>query len=111
MKGDANGVTSDRYGVGLTHTGFSPSPSPWEAPLAEQRGIVRYLDHVDGRIQRYVAAKEKLAGLLEEERQAVVNRAVTRGSTPTSASSPPVSSGSAMCRSIGRCGGSRPYVE
>ena len=51
-------------------------------PLPEQRGIVRYLDHVDGRIQRYVAAKEKLVGLLEEERQAVVNRAVTRGLDP-----------------------------
>ena len=43
---------------------------------------MRYLDHVDGRIQRYVAAKEKLVGLLEEERQAVVNRAVTRGLDP-----------------------------
>ena len=40
------------------------------------------MDHVDGRIRRYVAAKEKLAGLLEEERQAVVNRAVTRGLDP-----------------------------
>ena len=51
-------------------------------PLPEQRGIVRYLDHVDGRIRRYVDAKEKLVGLLEEERQAVVNRAVTRGLDP-----------------------------
>ena len=51
-------------------------------PLAEQQGIVGYLDHVDGRIRRYVAAKEKLVGLLEEERQAVVNRAVTRGLAP-----------------------------
>ena len=50
--------------------------------LTEQVAIVRYLDHVDGRIQRYVAAKEKLVGLLEEERQAVVNRAVTRGLDP-----------------------------
>ena len=51
-------------------------------PLAEQRAIVRYLDHVDRRIRRYVAAKEKLVGLLKEERQAVVNRAVTRGLDP-----------------------------
>ena len=51
-------------------------------PLGEQRGIVRYLDHVDGRIRRYVDAKEKMVGLLEEERQAVVNRAVTRGLDP-----------------------------
>ena len=51
-------------------------------PLAEQRAIVRYLDHVDDRIRRYVAAKEKLIALLEEERQAVIHRAVTRGLDP-----------------------------
>ena len=48
-------------------------------PLPEQRAIVRYLDHVDRRIRRYVSAKRKLIALLEEEKQAVVNRAVSRG--------------------------------
>ena len=43
---------------------------------------MRYLDHVDDRIRRYVAAKEKLIALLEEERQAVIHRAVTRGLDP-----------------------------
>ena len=51
-------------------------------PLPEQRAIVRYLDHVDDRIRRYVSAKEKLIALLEEERQAVIHRAVTRGLDP-----------------------------
>ena len=51
-------------------------------PLPEQRAIVRYLDHVDQRIRRYVVAKRKLIALLEEERQAIVNRAVTRGPDP-----------------------------
>ena len=51
-------------------------------PLPEQRAIVRYLDHVDGRIRWYVDAKEKLVALLEEEKQAVVNWAVTRGLDP-----------------------------
>ena len=51
-------------------------------PLPEQRAIVRYLDHVDGRIRRYVSAKEKLIALLEEERQAVIHHAVTRGLDP-----------------------------
>ena len=50
--------------------------------LPEQRAIVRYLDYVDRHIRRYVAAKRKLIGLLEEERQAVVNQAVTRGLDP-----------------------------
>ena len=51
-------------------------------PLAEQRAIVRYLDHVGRRVRRYVAAKRKLIALLEEEKQAIVNQAVTRGLDP-----------------------------
>ena len=51
-------------------------------PLSEQVAIVRYLDHVDRRIRRYVSAKRKLIALLEEEKQAVVNQAVTRGLDP-----------------------------
>ena len=52
-------------------------------PLDEQRAIVRYLDYVDRRIRRYVAAKRRLIALLEEERQAVVSQAVTRGLDPS----------------------------
>ena len=73
----ANGVT--RYG--LTHTTIQSIYLPLP-PLPEQRAIVRYLDHVDDRIRRYVSAKEKLIALLEEERQAVIHRAVTRGLDP-----------------------------
>ena len=51
-------------------------------PLPEQAAIVRYLDHADRRIRRYVSAKRKLIALLEEEKQAVVNQAVTRGLDP-----------------------------
>ena len=38
-------------------------------PLSEQAAIVRYLDHVDRRIQRYIRAKQKLIALLQEERK------------------------------------------
>ena len=37
---------------------------------------------MDRRIRRYVAAKQKLIALLEEEKQAVINQAVTRGLDP-----------------------------
>ena len=73
----ANGVT--RYG--LTHAGIQSVQIPLP-PLPEQAAIVRYLDYVDRRIRRYVAAKRKLIALLEEEKQAVVNHAVTRGLDP-----------------------------
>ena len=51
-------------------------------PLAEQTAIVRYLDHVDRRIQRYIRAKQKLIELLEEQKQAVIHQAVTKGLDP-----------------------------
>ena len=50
--------------------------------LAEQHAIVRYLAHVDRRIQRYIEAKEKLIALLQEARQSIIQRAVTRGLDP-----------------------------
>ena len=45
-------------------------------PLPEQRAIVRYLDHVDRRVRRYVAAKRKLIALLEEERKNATYEAI-----------------------------------
>ena len=51
-------------------------------PLGEQHSIVRFLDHVDRLIQRYVNAKRRLFRLLEEQKQAVIHRAVTRGLDP-----------------------------
>ncbi len=51
-------------------------------PLAEQAAIVRYLDHTDGRIARYLRSRERLIELLKEYRQAVVHEAVTRGLDP-----------------------------
>ena len=65
----------------LTDESFLEAPFPIP-PLPEQAAIVRYLDHVDRRIRRYVSAKRKLIALLEEEKQAIVNQAVTRGLDP-----------------------------
>jgi len=51
-------------------------------PHAEQTAIVRYLDQVDRRIRRYLRVRGKLVSLLNEQRQAVIQRAVTRGLDP-----------------------------
>ena len=51
-------------------------------PLDEQAAIVRYLDDAEQRIRAYVSVKERLIALLEEERQAVIHQAVTRGLAP-----------------------------
>ena len=51
-------------------------------PPEEQAAIVRYLDHADKLINHYICAKERLIALLEEQRQAVIHQAVTRGTDP-----------------------------
>ena len=53
-----------------------------DPPPNEQNSIVRYLDNTDQRIRTYVSAKERLIGLLEEVRQALIHQAVTRGLDP-----------------------------
>ena len=74
---EANGVT--RYG--LSHAAIK---SVWLSapPVSEQAAIVRFLDHADRRIRRYILAKQKLIKLLEEQKQAIIHRAVTRGLDP-----------------------------
>ena len=51
-------------------------------PLPEQVAIARYLDYVDVRVRRLTEAKRKLIGLLTEQKQAIIYRAVTRGLDP-----------------------------
>ncbi len=77
-------VTADSVGIaypaiaetrlGAFHVGIPPLP--------EQAAIVRFLDHRDRRIRRYIRAKQKLIKLLEEQKQAIIHRAVTRGLDP-----------------------------
>jgi type I restriction enzyme S subunit len=51
-------------------------------PVSEQAAIVRFLDHADRRLRRYIRAKQKLIKLLDEQKQAIIHRAVTRGLDP-----------------------------
>jgi len=50
--------------------------------LDEQATIVRYLDYMDRRTRKYIRVKQKLIKLLEEQKQAIIHRAVTRGLDP-----------------------------
>lgn len=51
-------------------------------PAEEQAAIVKYLAHAHARIDRTIAAKRNLVALLEEQMQAVIQQAVTRGLDP-----------------------------
>ena len=62
-----NRLYSDSFGA-------VPVPVP---PVHEQTAIVRLLSYMDRRIRQYIRAKGKLIALLEEQKQSVINRAVT----------------------------------
>ena len=62
----------------LTDEAFFGAPFPLP-PVGEQVAIVRFLEYVDRRIRRYIRAKQKLIKLLDEQKQAIIHRGVTRG--------------------------------
>jgi type I restriction enzyme S subunit len=52
-------------------------------PPSEQAAIVRFLDWASGRLERAIRAKRKIVALLNEQKQAIIHRAVTRGLDPS----------------------------
>ena len=74
------------YGSGLrqnldfSHFKRMPVAVP---PPAEQAAIVRFLDWANGRLERAIQAKRKVIALLNEQKQAIIHRAVTRGLDPS----------------------------
>ncbi|MGA2260771.1 MAG: restriction endonuclease subunit S [Acidobacteriota bacterium] len=51
-------------------------------PFDEQRLITRFVSAIDRLIRRYIRAKQELIKLLEEQKQAIIHRAVTCGLDP-----------------------------
>ncbi|MCY3668464.1 MAG: restriction endonuclease subunit S [Gemmatimonadetes bacterium] len=68
------GITSDMWSLRPEHFKMIYACLP---PLTEQNAIVRFLDHADRRIRRYIRAKQELIALLEEQKQAIIHQAVT----------------------------------
>jgi type I restriction enzyme S subunit len=52
-------------------------------PPDEQAAIVRFLDWANGRLERAIRAKRKVITLLNEQKPAIIHRAVTRGFDPS----------------------------
>ena len=75
----SDGVRIGQWDLSLARMREIPFLVP---PLPEQTAIGRYLDHADRRIRRYIDAKQKLVKLLEEQKQAIIHQAVTRGLDP-----------------------------
>jgi type I restriction enzyme S subunit len=74
-----NGILAHRMRIPMELLKCEPFPRP---PATEQAIIVRYLDYMGKRIRKYIRAKQKLIKLLEEQKQAIIHRAVTRGHDP-----------------------------
>lgn len=56
-----------------------PVPIP---PMKEQIAIVRYLNILDAKIQAFIRNRQRLIEVLNEQKQAIINQAVTRGLDP-----------------------------
>jgi type I restriction enzyme S subunit len=57
-------------------------------PPTEQAAIVRFLDHADRHIRRYIRVKQKLIKLLDEQKQSIIHRAITCGLDPNGPTQP-----------------------
>jgi type I restriction enzyme S subunit len=73
------GITSDMWSLRPEHFRMIYCVLP---PPEEQTAAVRFLDHADRRIRRFIAAKRRLIELLNEQKQAIIQKAVTRGLDP-----------------------------
>jgi type I restriction enzyme S subunit len=73
------GITSDMWSLRPEHFKVIGSVLP---PPDEQAAIVRFLDHANRKIDGFICAKRKLIGLLNEQKQAIIHRTVTRGLHP-----------------------------
>ncbi len=70
------GITSDMWSLRPEHFKMIYCSLP---PRNEQVAIIRFLGYIDRRIQRHTRAKQKLIKLLDQQKQAIIHRAVTRG--------------------------------
>jgi len=78
-------VNASTYGARMPRAswsfiGNSPVAVP---PLDEQRAIADFLDEKTAAIDGLIAKKERLLALLDEQRQALITRAVTQGLDPS----------------------------
>ena len=74
------GITSDMWSLRPEHFKMIYTPSP---PIADQAAIVRFLSWANGRLESAIRSKRKVISLLNEQKQAIIYRAVTRGLNPS----------------------------
>ena len=75
-------VTGIRQGQNIDYTRLSRSCLPL-APLAERKAISAYVNSINRRCAHFIRNRLRLIEVLNEQKQAIINRAVTRGLDPS----------------------------
>jgi type I restriction enzyme, S subunit len=75
----SRGIVKDRNRLYWQDFKRMPSLVP---PIEEQRHITRFLEAVGSKAQRFIRNKRRLIDLLKEQKQNVINQAVTQGLDP-----------------------------
>jgi len=78
-------VGEDRDGLNLDLIGAISIPIPL---LAEQQKIVDFLDYKMGQCDRFISNRQKQIELLNEQKAAIINKAVTKGINPNAKMKP-----------------------
>jgi len=73
------GITSDMWSLRPEHFKMIYTALP---PFPEQSAIVRFINHFGRRFNWLIRTKRRLIELLNEQKQAIIRRAVTRGLDP-----------------------------
>ena len=80
-----NGILAHRMRIPMEKLKAELFPTPHPD---EQAAIVRFLDHANRKIDGFIRAKRNLIGLLNEQKQAIIHRAVTLGLNPNATLKP-----------------------
>jgi len=75
----SDGIRIGQWDLGIPAMKRIPLVIP---PPEEQDAIARYLDEMDRRIARFIRNRRRLIEVLNEQKQAIINRTVTRGLDP-----------------------------
>jgi type I restriction enzyme, S subunit len=76
----SRGIVKDRNRLYWDQFKQIPTPCP---PTEEQTAIARFLTWATNRLDRTIRAKRRIIALLNEQKQAIIHRAVTRGLDPS----------------------------
>ncbi len=79
VDGYSRGIVKDRNRLYWEDFKRMPSPCP---PFVEQYKISCFLDSINNNVKRFIRNKRKLIELLKEQKQNIINKAVTRGINP-----------------------------